>query len=120
MPAYATGVFKLTFGDPTDTKLLAKCNHGRVQNQSETFYDRVWERVPQTGPLGAVISFNHGNISRMEVLEIWNIETGLNMERVVLTATDRQGVKVAQEAAKDRSKGEPIRRRNQKKKWDER
>jgi hypothetical protein len=56
----------------------------------------------------------------MEVLEIWNIETGLNMERVVLTATDRQGVKVAQEAAKDRSKGEPIRRRNQKKKWDER
>lgn len=77
---------KQIFRDLTNKELLSKCLHGRTQNPNESFNNCVWERIPKNtfvglktlkiGVMDAVLCFNDGVISRIEVLKNLGITPG--------------------------------------------
>ncbi|KAJ4441133.1 hypothetical protein ANN_10983 [Periplaneta americana] len=113
LPETVMNLMKPIFRELSDENLLKKCLHGRTQNANESFNNLIWTRVPKTvfvgldtlkiGVRDAVLSFNEGAISRVNVLENIDIGCGWNM-RTALLKIDKQRVQKAEVEASNISK----------------
>ncbi|KAJ4425814.1 hypothetical protein ANN_27440 [Periplaneta americana] len=99
LPPAVMDEIKPIFRDLSNQELLKKCLHGNTQNPNESFNHCIWERIPKTvfvglktlkqGVLDAVICFNDGCVSRLNVLESLGIEVGPNT-KTALYAIDKK------------------------------
>lgn len=79
-------VVKPVYMELCEQSLLNKCLHGMTQNNNESFNGVLWQILPkstfieiktlQLGAYLAVLQFNKGMKSVIEVLEAMGIETG--------------------------------------------
>lgn len=86
LPASVLEAVKPIYQQLANPELLAKCLHGKTQNPNESFNNVVWERAPKNVFLGhqtlkicsldAVLTFNDGNIARVNVLNYFGISPG--------------------------------------------
>lgn len=128
LPETVMNLMKPIFRDLSDENLLRKCLHGRTQNANESFNNLIWTRVPKTvfvgldtlkiGVRDAVLSFNEGAISRVNVLENIDVGCGRNM-RTALLKIDKQRVQKAEVEASNITKEARVKKRNEKRKREE-
>lgn len=124
LPLAVMEVIKPIYRDLANKNLLRKCMHGLSQNTNESFNSCIWERIPKTvfvgltvlkiGVMDAIITFNDGAISRINVMKKLNIQTGRNMASA-LTAIDKRRVTEAEIAAEAATKEGRIKKRMKRK-----
>ena len=77
---------KSIFEEFTAENLLAKCLHGKTQNQNKSYNATVWDRIPKStfvelktfeiGVYDAVAHFNIGNVATTLIYDAMNINPG--------------------------------------------
>lgn len=83
------------YKDLANKDLLRKCLHRRTQNANESFNNVVWSRIPKNNFVGkellemgvwdAVITYNDGCVSRLQVLRDCGVpDIGKNIEETML------------------------------------
>lgn len=112
------------FKDLSHPTLLRRCLHGKTQNVNESFNNVVWSRVPKNvfvgrktlelGVYDSVITFNNGNMGRIEVLKKLGIaDIGVNTQEALKNA-DMARLRKAERAAMEATKEARVRRRRRK------
>ena len=86
LPLEVIAKLKPIYKDLSSTDLLAKCLHGKTQNQNESFNAMIWERLPKTkyvsntqlqlGVYDAVANFNIGRKASVLIYEKLNMIPG--------------------------------------------
>ena len=95
-------LLKPIFDDLSSDTLLEKCQHGKTQNANESINQVIWQRCPkdvfvgrtalEIGVASAVLSFNDGHQSLVNVFEKLGMEAGTFMKRYCFS-TDTSRVK---------------------------
>lgn len=113
LPSSIMEVLKPTFRALSDPELLKKCLKGKTQNPNESLNNLIWSRVPKRtfvsldtlrfGVFDAVLSFNEGYLSKINVMEELGFVAGLNMVKA-MKRLDWERVRKAQKAVEDLEK----------------
>lgn len=109
------------FKDLVNRSLLRRCLHGKTQNVNESFNNIVWSRVPKNvfvgrktlelGVYDAVITWNDGNIGRIEVMKQLGITDIGNNTVEALKSADESRIRKAELAAQLATKEARVKRR---------
>ena len=86
IPLTIIAVLKPIYNDLSSDNLLSKCQHGKTQNQNESFNGAIWERLPKSkyhsfqqldfGVYDAVAHFNIGRKATILIFEKLNMVPG--------------------------------------------
>ncbi|KAK3926587.1 MTRF1L release factor glutamine methyltransferase [Frankliniella fusca] len=89
LPVAVMDAIKPIYEDLTKSELLKKCVDGMTQNPNESFNALVWKTVPKTvfcqrtkveiGTYEAVLTFNDGQKSKIDVLDRIGVIAGKNL-----------------------------------------
>lgn len=101
--------------------MLKSCLHGKTQNVNESFNNVVWTRVLkkvfvgrktlEVGVFDALVTFNDGNIGRLEVLkELGFTDYGINTLEALKKA-DQERLRKSEISAKEMTKEARINKR---------
>lgn len=115
VPLAVMEAVKPTFQALAQPSLLKKCLHGKTQNVNEFFNNIVWSRIPKNvfvgrktleiGVFDAILTFNDGNLGRLQVLKGLGIsDCGINTVEALKKADDirlHKAHRAAQEATKE-------------------
>ncbi|GFT97194.1 uncharacterized protein TNCV_3858491 [Trichonephila clavipes] len=82
LPVAVVKAIRPIFRDLSDPELLKKCLHGNTQNPNESINNVIWSRVPKKtfvhletlsfGTYDAIVSFNKGNTTKLDILKKLN------------------------------------------------
>lgn len=113
LPEIVMNEIKPTFEALSKTDLLEKCLKGKSQNPNESLNNVIWSRIPKRtfvrldtlkfGVYEAVLSFNDGYISKINLIEQLGLKIGKNMVLAMLRL-DRDRVRKSEKAATEMEK----------------